>query len=65
MRGIIEHCNKEWKSPETLSEKILEDLHIEDIEYIRKLYKMEWVHRIIMGIEFIIIWVLLIIMAID
>lgn len=65
MRYIIEHCNKAWRTPETLSEKILEDLHIDDIKYIRKLYKIAWIHRIIIGIEFIIIWVLLIIIATD
>lgn len=54
-KEIKEHCNKKWKQPESLSEKILEDIHIEDIEYIRKLYKEIEMDRIVIFILSILI----------
>lgn len=56
-KEIKEHCNKKWKQPESLSERILEDIHIEDIEYIRKLYKEIEIDRIVISILIILVLV--------
>lgn len=54
-KEIKEHCNKKWKQPESLSERVLEDIHLEDIEYIRKLYKEIETNRLIISILIILV----------